>query len=288
MPHCDLHMHSTASDGTDHPAHLPQLVQQAGLHAFALTDHDTTAGIADAQHAADTLGIRFVPGIELSADPDIFQTGQPIGTLHILGYNIDPQNKSLQQLCDRLRQARNDRNPAILAKLQTLGVRIRYEDVLAQANNTADQRPRNAVVGRPHIARALIDKGYVKTMHEAFQKYLGSQGAAYVRKDRLKARDAIAAIHAAGGLAVLAHPVQLKLDEESLEHTLAALVEAGLDGIETHHSDHEPSDTERFTHFAERFHLHTTGGSDYHGSNKSVALGSPRVPLDWFHAITQR
>jgi hypothetical protein len=281
---CDLHTHSTASDGTDTPRNLPLLVKQAGLAAFALTDHDTTAGLEEARKAAEELGIGFIPGVELSADPDVFNTGESIGTLHLLGYAIAPRNKGLLDLCEQLRKVRAQRNPAILAKLNGLGVRITVDEVIAAATleqSTGDQ----AVIGRPHIARVLIEKGYVRTMHEAFQKYLGMQGAAYVRKDRLKAQRAIDAIHQAGGVAVLAHPVQLKLDEESLEHTLAALVDLGLDGIEVLHSDHEPVDVERFTTLAERFNLLTTGGSDYHGSGKSVALGSPRAPIAWFEAL---
>ena len=133
------------------------------------------------------------------------------------------------------------------------------------------------IVGRPHIAQVLISKGYVKSVHEAFAKYIGFGGAAHTRKDRLSATDAIDAIHAAGGAAVLAHPVQLRLAEELLEHAVARLKDMGLDGIETRHSDHAPADVERFAGYAERFKLVATGGSDYHGTRKHVALGSVTV-----------
>lgn len=304
---CDLHCHSTASDGTDAPADLPRLAQDAGLSAFALTDHDTTAGLGAAAAAAQALGVRFVPGIEVSADPDVFGTGVSRGTLHLLGYYIDPQDSGLAKLTKKLRDARAQRNPLLVEKLNALGVRITYDDVLAAAGvepvaapeetpggtpGTVPGKPSRelpgggTVIGRPHIAQVLVEKGYVKSIHEAFHRYIGPRGAAYVRRDRLKAGDAIDAIHAAGGLVVLAHPVQLQLDTDTLEHTLAKLKDLGLDGVESRHSDHGPADVELLERFARKFTLLTTGGSDYHGSRKTIALGSQHVPMAVYDQLT--
>lgn len=291
----DLHMHSTASDGTDAPGSLARLVKDAGLTGFALTDHDTTAGLGEAAAAAKRLRIGFVPGIELSADPASVappESGGAArdnvpgvgGTLHILGYHIRHDDPRLAALGERLRATRAKRNPEVVEKLQALGVKIAYEEVLAAAGvpegawgDDAAIDATGVIVGRPHIAQVLIAKGYVKSVHEAFAKYIGQGGAAHTRKDRLSAEEAIDAIHAAGGAAVLAHPVQLRLPEELLEHAVARLKDMGLDGIETRHSDHAPADVERFAGYAERFKLVATGGSDYHGTRKHVALGSVQV-----------
>ena len=284
---CDLHLHSTASDGTDAPRDLPRLCQAAGLRGFALTDHDTTAGLAECAEAAAKLGIDFLPGIELSADPDVRKAGRSEGTLHLLGYGIDPQHPQLAAIAQRMVDAREQRNPRIVEKLNALGVRLSYAEVVEFARSVAGGDER-AVVGRPHIAQIMVSKGYVKSMHEAFSKYLGAGGAAYTRRDRLAAGEAIEAVHAAGGVVSLAHPVQLKIDDaDALEHTLARLVELGLDAIEARHSDHTPADVQRFSRLAERFHLLTTGGSDYHGSRKTVTLGSQRVPYEAFASLRE-
>ncbi|MEM7626883.1 MAG: PHP domain-containing protein [Planctomycetota bacterium] len=286
---CDLHLHSTASDGTDAPHDLPRLCRDAELSAFALTDHDTTAGLAACAAAAKKLKIDFVPGIELSANPDLDYTGRPVGTLHLLGHFIDPDDPGLAAVTRRMVDARAERNPRIIEKLNAQGVRITYEQVIdrARALPAADgERSVETMVGRPHIAQVLLEAGYVKSIHEAFTKYLGPTGGAYTRRDRLDAAEAIDAIHKAGGIASLAHPVQLKLpDDAALERFVAKLVDLGLDGIETRHSDHTPADTQRFTRLAERFALGVTGGSDYHGSRKSVRLNSQEVPRSVYEAL---
>ena len=284
--YCDLHLHSTASDGTDAPADLPRLCVNAGLGAFALTDHDTTAGLAACAAAAKALKIRFLPGIELSVNPDLQQTGQAAGTLHLLGYGIDPAAPGLMEITQRMLAARAQRNPRIVEKLNAQGVRLTYEEVTDLASRLAGGSA-EVVVGRPHIAQLLVQKGYVKSIHEAFTRYLGVQGAAYTRRDSLAADEAIAAIHAAGGLVSLAHPVQLKLDPAGLEHAVSRLVDLGLDAIETRHSDHLPADVARFEKLAARFRLVTTGGSDYHGSRKAVPLGSARVPMSCYENLRE-
>lgn len=235
------------------------------MAAIALTDHDTTAGLAACAAGCERAGVRFVPGIELSADP-----GRPRGTMHILGYFVRHDEPSLLEVTAELHEVRASRNPRIIAALNGLGVDITQEEVEAVANG--------GVVGRPHIASVLLEKGYVKSIQDAFVKYLGQGGAGYVRKDRLAAERAIDVIHAAGGLAVLAHPVQLRCEEEGeLERTVGRLVELGLDGLEAWHSDHAAGLAERYRRLAERFGLIATGGSDYHGSRKAVPLGGQAV-----------
>lgn len=286
MKFCDLHTHSTASDGSDAPEKLPALARRAGLSAFALTDHDTTAGLAAAAAAAKRMRMKFVPGIELSADPQIRGQGSGVrsqeeshsrGTLHILGLFIDADHPRLAELGTRLVEARAQRNPQIVANLEALGVKITMDDVAAAAGGH--------IVGRPHIAQVLVRKGYVKSIHEAFAKYIGEGKPAYARKDRLTAAEAIDAIHAAGGLAVLAHPIQLKLDDDELAHAVSTLAKLGLDGIEVRHSDHSPAHVEHYTRLAQRNDLLVSGGSDYHGPRKDIALGSQQVPLDWYDAL---
>ncbi len=281
--YCDLHTHSTASDGTDAPGDLPLLAKRAGLSAIALTDHDTTDGIPAFIEAAGRVGIEAAAGIELSADPaPLFDDDgrQHLGTLHILGYFIRHDAPHLSEVEARLREARAQRNPQMIARLKELGMDIDYDEVIAAADGS--------IVGRPHIGQVLMHKGYVKSIHEAFLKYLGQTGEAYVRKDRLSAEEAIAAIHEADGLAVLAHPTQLGIDSAAqLEHAVAKLKKLGLDGIETRHSDHAPRDTEQFGRLAGKLDLVTTGGSDYHGSRKTVSLGGQKVPFAMYENLLE-
>jgi len=280
---CDLHTHSTASDGTTPPNELAALAQSVGLSAIALTDHDTTAGLTACQEACHQAGIQFVPGIELSADPaqalhasDINPPPRSTATLHILGLLIRHDAPSIADVHTRMLNARQQRNPKIIEKLNTLGVAIEYQEVLdlAEARN-------GRIITRPHIAQVLVDKGYADSIKDAFERYLGSQGAAYIPRQRLDAHDAIGAIHQAGGLAILAHPVQLRIaDAVQLERFVAHLQTQGLDGIETRHSDHRPEQTRQFQTIADKLSLLTSGGSDFHGPSRPAALGSQRVPYE--------
>jgi predicted metal-dependent phosphoesterase TrpH len=276
----DLHSHSTASDGTFAPADVVRLAKDAGLVGLALTDHDTIAGLAEAAAEADKLGITFLPGIEISAVPPT-----PDGTLHILGYGIDPQNAVLQQMTRDLLDARDNRNPRIIARLRELGVDITWDEALSQAQG--------GVLGRPHIAALLVKKGVVKTIKEAFNEYLGQGGKAYFDKERLSPRDALARIRQAGGLPVLAHPVQLRTTNHAqLEQVVKDLVDLGLAGIEVIHSDHGPEEVAHYTDLARRYNLLTTGGSDFHGTNKKdIHLGTAntrRVPREWMDQLMER
>ena len=282
--YCDLHMHSTASDGTDAPETLAKQARSAGLAAIALTDHDTTAGLMACAAACEEEGLAFISGIELSASPIDLPSKRAdgkTGSLHLLGYHIDPDHPDLLTIQEHLIQAREDRNPEIIANLNKLGVNISYDQVLELAN-----AQNAASIGRPHIAQVLIQNGYVKTIHEAFAQYIGEGAAAYARKDLLTAEQAIATVHAAGGLAVLAHPVQLRrASAVDLEADIAYLVRLGLDGIETQHSDHQPADVEHLNQLVERHDLIATGGSDYHGDRKSIPLNNCRVSFDVFQKL---
>jgi 3',5'-nucleoside bisphosphate phosphatase len=273
----DLHAHSTASDGTFAPAEVVRLAKQAGLVGLALTDHDTTAGLAEAEAEAGQLGITLVPGIEISAVSPV-----PEGTLHILGYCIDRRNGVLSEMTRQLIDARDDRNPRIIARLRELGIDISMEEALAQAQG--------GVMGRPHIAAILVRKGVVKTIKQAFDEYLGQGGKAFFDKERLSPREAIARIRQAGGLPVVAHPVQLRTSNDAqLERVIKDLVDLGLAGIEVIHSDHGLAEVERYAGLAERYRLLKTGGSDFHGTNKKdINLGianGRRVPREWMDEL---
>jgi hypothetical protein len=289
---CDLHLHSTASDGTTPPDRLAAEARAAGVAAIALTDHDTTVGLPACAEACRHADVAFVPGIEISADPSAVlppgASGQedepPWGTLHLLGLFIDPASEGLAAIRRKMTDARAQRNPAIIERLQQLGLRIDYVEVEALA---AEQG--TTIIGRPHIAQVMLRKGYVKSVQDAFRRYIGQGAAAYVRRDRLDPQHAIDAIHGAGGLAGLAHPVQLKCrDDEQLERYVRGLAAMGLDALEVWHSDHRPADIELLTHLADRLDLAVTGGSDYHGQRKAIALGSQRVPMSVYEALHER
>lgn len=279
MDFVDLHSHSTASDGTLAPAAVVRLAKELGLTALALTDHDTIAGLAEAHAEAASLGVDFLPGIEVSCE-----IPRP-GTMHVLGYGVGSNSPVLRQMSESLIAARDDRNPRIIRRLNELGVDITLADVEAKAGG--------GVVGRPHIAAVLVQKGIVPTTQSAFDRYLGQGGAAYFDKERLERGQAMQLIRAAGGLPVLAHPVQLRMaDEAMVEKTVKELVDLGLAGLEVIHSDHSPTDVERFSRLADRLGLIKTGGSDFHGANKkNIQLGMAngyRIPRAFFDNILER
>ena len=269
----DLHTHSTASDGSLAPAEVVRLADREHLAAVALTDHDTTDGLDEARAAAQGCPqLRWVPGVEVSA---VFSPG----TLHLLGLGIDQTAPALRELTARFRAAREERNPRIISKLQALGLPIDMDDVRAAAPPPLTEGKR--VLSRLHIARALQEKRLVRSIAEAFDRYLGDGAAAYVPKDRMAPAEVIAAIHASGGAAVAAHPVQMRCrDEEHLERAIRSLVDAGLDGIEVYHSDHSDRQTRCYLDLARWLGLLVTGGSDFHGSGKPhVTVGRPRTTI---------
>jgi predicted metal-dependent phosphoesterase TrpH len=243
--------------------------------------------LREAKAEAARLGLRFVPGIEISAE---YPTP---GTMHILGHFIDVDSPALADMSRRLLEARDQRNPRIVARLNELGCRVTMERVEAIAReNVGPGKP--VVIGRPHIARAMVEAGCVASMRQAFDAYLGTTGAAYFPKERLTPREAIACIHACGGLATLAHPIQLRT--ETLAHTatvLNHLKEAGLDGLEVWHCDHAERDSAAFLDLVKKYDLVPTGGSDFHGHNKAdVVLGRGRgnvkVPADVLDRLEAR
>ncbi len=275
----DLHTHSTASDGTLSPTDLMRAAKAAELAGIALTDHDTGNGLKEAAAEAAKLGLRFVPGIEISAE-----FPHP-GTLHILGHFIDPDSPALHKMSTLLLEARNLRNPKIIDRLRELGCNVTMEQVDAIAREkVAAGQP--VVVGRPHIAEAILRSGAVANMKQAFDVYLGTTGAAYFPKERLTARQAAECIHEAGGLATVAHPIQLRAENHAhLATVIGNLAEAGMDGIEVWHCDHDEKTSALMLELSKRYNLIPTGGSDYHGRPKpDVILGrgrsNVRVPAE--------
>jgi predicted metal-dependent phosphoesterase TrpH len=247
--------------------------------AVAITDHDTVSALAEARLAADGCGIEFVAGIEISVE-------YSPGTMHILGLYIDEESQVLAEKLDQLKQAREERNPEIASRLQTLGFDISYDEVIHVAGNE--------VVGRPHFARLMFERGYVESIQDAFDKFLKKGATAYVEKARLSPADSIALIHDAGGVAVLAHPYQLNLSSyQEVDDLLVGLAELGLDGIEAIYSRHSPAECVRYAQLASRHGMLVTGGSDYHGSYKPdisivSGLGDLEVPYPLLEPVKAR
>jgi len=264
MKRFDLHLHSTCSDGIFTPAELANHAKAAGLAGLALTDHDTVAG-CEAMHAAGAaLGLEIINGVEISAD---FEPG----TLHMIGLGVDLAHPVLTGRLAFLQKGRAERTPRMVAQLKAAGVEISVAEILAEAGE-------GGMVGRPHVAALLIRKGYATGMDDAFDRWLGKGQPGYVSKEKLSAEDAIAMIRQAGGVAVLAHPVQLRLANAELEALVARLKAAGLGGIEAYHSDHGPAEEAQYLALAARHGLKVSGGSDYHGfKDKPVRLGVPSL-----------
>ena len=256
----DLHVHSSASDGSLSPRDLVAEAKKRSLRAIALTDHDTTEGLDEALAAGAALGLEVIPGIEISAD-------YKPGTMHILGLFIDHHHPGLDEQLQILKKARSDRNPLIIAKLQKLGLDITMEEVAAVAGG--------GQVGRPHIAQVLVSKGYVSGFQNAFERYLGNHGPAYVHKFRFSPQEAIALITAAGGVAALAHPFSLEYTSTGhLKMILQKLRDWGLTALEVYYPEHPPEKQEMYKNIAQELGLLLTGGSDYHGIIKpEVQIG---------------
>jgi len=271
----DLHAHSTCSDGSLTPEALAARGAEAGLNALALTDHDTTAGVAAFLAACEGLPMDGVGGVEISA-------AVPRGTLHMLGYFVDPGPCELQDALAHIRGGREERNRTILANLNKLGFELTWEDVKAFSGDE--------VMGRPHFAQALMAGTYVRSKTEAFDRYLGKGKPAYADRFRLPPAESVALIAGAGGAAVLAHPFTLDLGPEALDRLVAELRAAGLAGIEAYYPEHSPRQREQYLALAEKHGLVATGGSDFHGElnpdiRLGVGFGSLHVPDEVLDAL---
>ncbi|MFJ5834352.1 PHP domain-containing protein [Streptomyces sp. NPDC093089] len=269
----DLHTHSTASDGTDSPAELVRNAAAAGLDVVALTDHDTTRGHAEAIEALPE-GLTLVTGAELSCRVDGI-------SLHMLAYLFDPTEPALLAERELVRDDRVPRARAMVGKLQELGVPVTWEQVARIAGDGS--------VGRPHVAEALVELGVVPDVSGAFTpEWLADGGRAYVGKHELDPVEAIRLVKAAGGVTVFAHPLAVKRGQVLPEASMARLAEAGLDGIEVDHMDHDEATRARLRGLAKELGLLTTGSSDYHGSRKTCRLGEYTTDPDIYGEITRR
>ena len=271
----DLHSHSTASDGALSPTELVKYAKDKEMDAIAITDHDTVEGIEEALSAGKEFDLEVVPGIEISAE-------FPEETMHILGYYVDFKDQKFIENISVLQKARAERNPRIVENLQKLGMNIEYDEILKEAGS--------GQVGRPHFAKVLINKGYVKTTQQAFNRYLKKGAPGYEDKFRFQPEDAISHILNAGGIPVLAHPATLKCKTaEELEAEIKKLIGYGLKGIEAHYSDHTNSQAEFYNNLADRYGLLITGGSDFHGHNiKGIDLGTGKGKLEIPYELLQK
>ena len=246
----DLHVHSHYSDGTKSPAELVRLASKTGVSAIALTDHDTMDGVAEAQAASEVYDVEVIPGVEIS----VVHEGRG---LHVLGYFLDPLQNDLAHALSTLQEARDRRNEKIIVRLQELGIEATVEELnlISGVGQT----------GRPHIAKLLLNHGVVRSFSQAFDEYLAKDQKAYVGRFAYSAKEAIAFITGAGGLAVLAHPIQIDKTLCSLNSLLPVLTSYGLGGIETYYPSQKKKMQKRIRKFAEANGLFLTGGSDYHG-----------------------
>lgn len=264
----DLHLHSNASDGRLAPAAVVAAAAEMGLDAVALTDHDTVDGLEEAEDAALELGLEFLPGIELSTYDDH-------GATHLLGYGFDPAAADLTSFLEAARELRLARAGAIVEKLNTLGLEVSLEEVRAQAGA-------RGLIARPHIARALVQGGWVKSYRLAFDRFIAAGQPAYVPTRLASPEEGIRHIQAAGGVAVLAHA-----GNSHDKARIREMVDAGLDGLEIYHPDHGPLEMNRLSDLAEELGLLTTGGSDWHGplDGRRGRLGQQPVPYEWFREL---
>jgi len=264
----DLHTHTDRSDGTASPAQLIGDAQAMGLEALGITDHDTLDGYDTAAPLATGAGLELVCGIELSTRPDPPADGSRAPSVHLLGYFLQaPAAPQFREWIRGHQESRRERNRKLIAKLNSLGVDITLEEVQALGKH---------LTGRPHFAKVLLRKGYVKTNQEAFDRYLADNASASVEREEPELVEGVRRIREGGGLPSLAHPVRLPMrDRASLEALLATLIDNGLQGLEVYHSEHSPEDTALYKDLAARFQLIATGGSDYHGDNKpAIRLGT--------------
>ncbi len=264
MSRVDLHIHSTVSDGVLSPEEIVRKSAEAKLTVIALTDHDTVDGIAPALEAAKAFPwLKLIPGVEIS-------TYVPKGEVHVLGYFIDYTNHELQAALKRMRNSRQERAKLMITKLSNLGLPIEWERVQEIAGSGS--------IGRPHIAQAMLEKGYIASIKEAFTKYIGWGGPAYIERDKMTPVEAVELILRANGLPVLAHPLTIN----DLEAMIIGLKATGLVGIEVYYKNYTEDERNRLVSLANRYSLIATGGSDYHGIDDSTEtmIGGADVPIE--------
>ena len=280
-PGIDLHIHSTASDGSLTPSEILQQAQKLNLGAIAITDHDSLEGSKAALRAGIPSSIKFLSGVEISAAYPPFLSRS--GSLHLLGYAIRLEDRGLNQSLSKLRQARKNRNPEILNRLEKLGCPL----TLAEVRKVVGE----GQLGRPHIARAMVSKRYVASVDEAFDSFLGTDKPAYVDKYRIDCIEAVNAITAAGGIPVLAHPGLLGIDNENtLKQFIGNLKEIGIRGIEVYYPEHTERQMQTYAAFARHFDLLVTGGTDFHGKmmpeiKLGTGKGSLFVPYELYEKL---
>jgi predicted metal-dependent phosphoesterase TrpH len=277
----DLHIHTTASDGTFTPAQVVSHAHRLKLKAIAITDHDTVAGSKEAMLSGIPPSLEFLTGVEISATPPSFYPGS--GSFHLLGYSIRLDDPQLNRTLEKLQQARKNRNPAIINRLNELGISITLDEVRREAGE--------GQLGRPHIAQLMVKKRAVASIDEAFDRFLGTGKPAYVDKQRVECFQAIEIILAAGGVPVLAHPglLDYKTDNQ-LDELIGELKKAGIQGVEVYYSGHTPDQTRLYAELAKRHDLLMTGGSDFHGTiQPEIEMGSGQgdliVPYELFEKL---
>lgn len=260
----DLHIHTTASDGTLSPKTLVERAKAAGLTALAVTDHDTMAGIPEAQAAGAALGVEVLAGIEVSTD----YRGEDT---HVLGYGLDPHSPELGPVLDWVRQDRGRRNAQIAERMRRDGIPVSLEELEAQHPG--------ATIGRPHFARVLVEQGKARSVSDAFDRYLNPGKCYYLPRTYLPMARAVDIIRRSGGVAVLAHPLQYGYSPAELRQLVACAAELGMAGMEIYYTGYTPEQHRQLAALAEEFGLFATGGSDFHGDNKpQIVLGALEVP----------
>ena len=280
----DLHIHTTASDGTFTPSEIVAHAVKLKLKAIAITDHDTLAGSSEALNSSIPTALEFLTGVEISAAPPPFY--HHAGSFHLLGYSITLANSELNQTLEKLQLARKNRNPAIINRLNELGIPISLDEVREEAGDVQ--------LGRPHIAQMMIRKGVVSSIDEAFDQFLGTDKPAYVDKYRVKCSKAIKAIRGAGGIPVLAHPSLLEYESENqLDDIIGQLKQMGIQGVEVYYTLHTADQIRLFAELAQRHDLLMTGGTDFHGSiHPDIEMGSGKgnlfIPYELYDKLVHR
>jgi len=273
----DLHLHTTVSDGALRPEELVRAASIAGIQVMAVTDHDSVDGIRDAERAASDLSIQVIPGIEVSASLD----GDDV---HVLGYFLDPDDRVLREALSRLQEGRVAQARSVVERLAELGWPLDWDRVMAIAQGGS--------IGRPHIARALIERGYVGSVDEAFSRFLRRGGPGYVEGQKLLPQEAVSLIKEAGGVPSLAHPIIVGASDYrlDLDRLLPVMVEAGLEGIEAYYKGYTPEVTAFLFGLASRYRLVPTGGSDFHGGGvvADAELGAVEVPWETVERLRGR